>query len=283
MKKFLMVVVLLIGIVNADGLAVKMKDVGANGIKMVTIPNTEVRTIQSMYTNDQYDLYVFLPSNYSKNVKYPLCVVPDAYFKFGWLSDVARNLQDGNMVKPFIVIGIDYGAGWGQPGNHRGRDLTFKKLENDTNTGGADNYIKFIRNEMLPLVKKYYPIDTNDMTYYGCSMGGTFGAYLMFQKDKIFKRFVLASPALCYFSNNLLELEEQYSKTNKALPIDLYLTMGSAEDKNYMVPCFYQFCGAIEKRDYAKLDYHMLIGYELTHATNDFGLYPKILMQIYGK
>lgn len=282
MKK-LLAVVLFAGIVHSDDFAVKMRDTSANGIKMVTIPNTEVRTIKSKYTNDQYDLYIFLPSALTKGGKYPVWVFPDAYFKFGWISDVSRNLQDGKLVKPFIIVGIDYGAGWGQPGNNRNRDLTFGKTDFDSTMGGADNYIKFLRNEMLPLVKKYYPIDTNDMTFDGASFGGTFGAYLMFQKDRVFTRFVLNSPALCYPNNNLMELEERYAKTNKTLPIDLYLTMGSSEDKKYMVPCFYEFCDAIEKRNYAKLNYHMLIGYELTHATNDFGLYPKVLMQIYGK
>jgi hypothetical protein len=50
-----------------------------------------------------------------------------------------------------------------------------------------------------------------------------------------------------------------------------------------MVPCFYQFCDAIEKRHYNKLNYQMIIGQELTHATNDFTLFPKVLLLLYKR
>jgi predicted alpha/beta superfamily hydrolase len=124
----------------------------------VCLDNTEQFSVTSKYViGEKYVIQVGLPINYSSTHKsYPVLYVLDRDKSFGMTKEIADWLMWSNEIKNIIVIGISYGQGMDAWWNNRARDFTPSK---DTifgkdflNAGGADNFIKFFKNELFPMV-----------------------------------------------------------------------------------------------------------------------------------
>ncbi len=257
-----------------------MEQSSPSGLQMATIPNTEVFGITSEATGSDYDIYIFLPSRFSREKTYPVLVHPDAYFTFGGLSDMVRNLQDSELCGEFIVVGISYGAGWGQPGNMRFRDFTFVPIEDRPETGGAAAYLKFVGEELIPEVAKRYPVDVANVTFHGGSLGGTFGGWAMFQPSQPFRAFILSSPALTYGGNDIFSIEAAYAKENEGLPFRVFMTVGGAERRRTLAD-FFQFANILERRNYAGLKLKTYVDVAGLHQTAPMGHLPWVLQEAF--
>ncbi len=156
---------------------------------------------------------IWLPEGYSDTTKYAVLYMHDgqmlydpnqAWNKQSWnIDDVASTLLANNTIKNFLVVGIWNG------GNTRHPDYFPQKpfeqltaVEKDTVTAQlqragrtkeifkpqSDNYLKFIVNELKPLIDKRFSVYTNKENTYiaGSSMGGLISMYAMCEYPEIF-------------------------------------------------------------------------------------------------
>ena len=128
-----------------------------------TISNSEVFVLKSKHTKKKYDIYVKLPSGYTKSKKqYPILILTDAGYAFPLVSSIYRRLKFSNKIDEIIIVGISYAKGE-HFGISRTRDYTPTFSPNEPNgyskearlsSGQADNFILFMKNELIPLGAK---------------------------------------------------------------------------------------------------------------------------------
>lgn len=163
--------------------------------------------IYPMFETKHYqarDVMVWLPEGYDTNKKYAVLYMHDGQMLFdkntswnkqSWNVDsVAQAVQKDGRTRPFIVVGIN---------NHpeyRLYDYMPRKAldyipEGDTllakyniNHFGADNYLRFIVDELKPFIDKNYSTATSRENTFiaGSSMGGLISMYALCEYPNIF-------------------------------------------------------------------------------------------------
>ena len=88
-------------------------------------------------------------------------------------------------------------------GDHvsRYRDYSFRKHDNPEiqkkiQFGQANMHLDFIRNDVIKYVDNAYRTDPNSRTYFGYSMGGEFGAYILLSQPDTFNNYIIGSPSI---------------------------------------------------------------------------------------
>jgi predicted alpha/beta superfamily hydrolase len=65
-------------------------------------------------------------------------------------------------------------------------------------TGGANNFLIFIKNKLIPVIEAQYFSDTLNRGFVGYSFGGLFGAYVLSSEPQLFQHYLLGSPSMNY-------------------------------------------------------------------------------------
>lgn len=219
----------------------------------VSIPNSEVRTLSSKSVGQEYRILVSLPiyPNYAEsNDKYPVLYVLDPDTFFGWVTDLARlatglravGYPTGSFVPPnLIVVGISYPTTvLRQPKllvGLRTRDQTPTKSPDDGMSGGisggAEKFLRFVRDELMPYINRNYRTDPEDSAIVGHSLGGLFTLYVLFHEPSSFRRYVASSPSLWWDKKVIFEHEREYASKHTELPAKLFLSVGGAEELEF--------------------------------------------------
>ncbi|MFH1321528.1 MAG: alpha/beta hydrolase-fold protein [Bacteroidota bacterium] len=223
----------------------------------VCLDNTEQFYIESKYVaGENYIIQVGLPIGYSPSKKsYPVLYVLDGDKSFGMTKEIADWLMWSNEIKDIIVIGISYGKGtniwWGK----RARDYTHC---NDTvsakgwfkSTGGADNFLKFMKNELFPAINKNYRTNKDSVTIMGISFGGMLSSYVLFTQPEMFNSYIIIAPPLSWNYKSIFKLETEYSSNHKELNKTVYIAYGSLDDKDLIINPTDEFIKNIQMRNY---------------------------------
>jgi predicted alpha/beta superfamily hydrolase len=154
-------------------------------------------SLNSDILNQKRYIQVFTPPDYKPGSadKYDVLYVLDGgNWNTGMITRIQSFVQgEGNMPPTIIVsvMGID-----------RNPELTPTHLESwGAPTGGADKFLAFIKNELIPHVNRNYP-SNGDNTLWGHSLGGMFAVYAMLNEPTAFKSFIAVDPSLwwddCY-------------------------------------------------------------------------------------
>ena len=187
----------------------------------VSLISTEKRILHSKIVKQDFEIYISLPYKYfMSDTTYPVLYSLDANVKFGMMSNVVNNL--GTLTRDIpeiIVVGIAYPiksiADWAAL---RKRDTTpTSKPEYDkqwadylnsatgrddivVQSGGADKFLSFILNELIPFVESNYRVSSIDRALHGTSSGGLFTLYALFQQPDTFQRYFAGSPSISWMN-----------------------------------------------------------------------------------
>ena len=108
--------------------------------------------------------------------RYPVVYVLDGGNLFPLLAGYYRYLELGEEVPELILVGISYGTDYFREGNQRSRDYTAEAPEPEF-WGGAGAFLRFLRDELIPMVEARYPADPQRRVILGQSLGGQFVLY----------------------------------------------------------------------------------------------------------
>ena len=247
----------------------------------VYIENTELFTILSKNVPDQiFQIKIDLPESYSKSdtILYPVLYLTDADYIFGIATDMADYLRFGEFMPEIIIVGIAYGTKDGQNGNMRSRD--FKSYPDKNGVIGASRFLKFITEELFPVIEANYRIDNKDKTLFGVSAGGMFATYVLFTNPDIFEKYVINSPVLARANNWAFRLEEKYFKMRKDLPAKVYMSMGEIES---FYPPFPRFINIVKSRNYDGLELKCELLKQGRHFSVISEAFSRGLKSIYSK
>jgi uncharacterized protein len=240
--------------------------------KQVSLDNTEQFSIDSKYvTNENYIIQVGLPAGYSRSGKsYPVLYVLDGDKSFGMTKEITDWLIWSKEIKDIIVVGISYGKGTGAWWEKRARDYTLYK---DTvyyyypNAGGADNFLRFVKNELFPAVNKNYRTSQDSNAIVGLSFGGLLSSYILLTQPDMFKGYIIISPSLFWNGNSILKTEADYNINHKELNKNVYVAYGSSDDKDWVIDPTNEFIGVMQKRKYEGLKFIQQIFNGETHIS----------------
>lgn len=187
------------------------------------VGKTEEFTIKSTIINDDYPIFVFLPSNYNPNEPNQLIIGLDGEFRFDDIANIISEKSQNGSIPPCIFVAV---------GNSEERNRDYTPTKYEYGEGGAENYYNFLKNELIPGLESKYNIDTlNTKTLIGNSFGGLFTHFAMFQDriDNPFNKFISVGCSFWFDSGVIFEYEENYSQKHSDLDVKYFSGMGTLE------------------------------------------------------
>ncbi len=176
-------------------------------------------SINSVVLNEKRVIQVILPDGYKAGLttKYDvLYILDDWNIKLG--RDIQHFIFDEHTMPPMIIVGV----------LNTDRDRDFLPTHNSGNktSGGADKFLKFFKDELIPYINKTYPSD-GDNTLFGHSFGGVFVTYALLNEPQLFNNYVAGDPS--YWWDNGIMLKQVKEKLPSLAGLQKSLYIGGRE------------------------------------------------------
>ena len=177
----------------------------AQELPRVDIPGSQVQKITSqIVAGQEYELDILLPGGYkTSNKKYPVIYLMDSQWDFPLVKSIYGQQYYDGFVPELIIVGVTWGGVNPNPDSLRARDYTPTIEARLPQSGGADKFLSFMKDELFPFIETNYKADNNNRTLMGCSLGGLITLYALFTHTDMFTGYVAASPAIGW-SNELI-------------------------------------------------------------------------------
>jgi predicted alpha/beta superfamily hydrolase len=141
-----------------------------------------------------------------------------------------------------------------------------KREQAGIETGGAKHFLRFITEELMPVMEARYRMDSEDKTLLGHSTGGHFALYTLLNEQQLFQRYIVGSPSLGIGHGVLFNMESDYAKKHQELPVKLFMGIGEEEEHSSFSPAsyldtivsvsdYFRFAAIIEDRAYLNLKF----------------------------
>lgn len=172
-------------------------------------------TLYSNALQEDMQLLVYLPANYSPLYKYTLLIASDGkdYFQLGRIPRVADELLADQQIENIIIVGIPYK-------NVQDRNNKYEP------TGEQHMaYLRFLAHELVPYLDENYPTYQVGMgrTLIGDSLAATVSLNAALKYPNIFGRVILQSPKV---GKELLAAVESFQSAH---PFTVYHVIGKGE------------------------------------------------------
>jgi predicted alpha/beta superfamily hydrolase len=106
--------------------------------------------------------------------------------------------------------------------NMRDRDFLPEKVPYNNLAGGADNFLAFFKDELIPYINKKYPSNGLN-SLFGHSYGGTFAMYALLKAPQLFDTYYCSDPSLSWNDNYLITLANKTFETTTVLDKTLWI------------------------------------------------------------
>ncbi len=203
------------------------------------MPRSEVVPIRDSKTDRQYELYIKLPEDYAKNAdtRHPVVYTTDGAWHMEMLSGAAEFVLPNAIV---VAISWQKNASGDFEGDERPfisrfRDYTVTPASDPETqakykVGQASNHLTFIRDDVIKYVEANYQTDPAERIYFGFSLGGAFGSFILFEEPDTFRHYVLGSPAFNAESLAFIQnLAAKSEATREMLNVNVYVSVGEKE------------------------------------------------------
>lgn len=206
-------------------------------VTMTGLLDAEYFDVESKHVGDTFRIFVAKPP-FVPPQKYPAIYVADGNGFFLLATAIQRMLSLGAECPPAYVIAIGYPTenGYMAATAKRNRDYTptdggdyARAILNSTVAPGGTAFLHFIRDELKPLLEARYDIDPGDATFFGSSLGGLIGAWILLTAPDTFQRYILASPAISWNQEEVWQWERTYASAHQDLKATVFLSAGSLE------------------------------------------------------
>lgn len=179
-------------------------------------------------------LFIALPAERSTTAPHPVLYVLDGNALFPLAAQLVRNgsaRPDSAQVPAPVVVGIGYQTEEPYDIQARADDYTLATLR-DGQGFAADRFLDFVERDLQPWLARQLPIDTQQQTLFGHSLGGLLTLYALLTRAHLFQRYVAASPSIWWGERAVLPYADRFAA--QAAPLDpairLLVTAGSLEE-----------------------------------------------------
>ena len=228
--------------------------------------------IYSQILNEDRRIQIGLPDSYeaNDNEKFPLIFLTDGEWHFDMIYQATKLIYQNGGPK-LMVIGI--------PNTNRTRDLTISKSEEDISSGGANDFIQFLEEELIPYLEINYRV-SNHRTLLGHSAGGLFATYTMLSKPSLFNAFVAVTPTIRWDNYNILDrFENKKPEEIIDTSVQFHLSIGNETGIERLgVLKLDSIYSSISLKEYSFIEYP-----NLSHITVPWNAYFDALNGIFDK
>ena len=201
------------------------------------LPGSDFHLIRSIIADDEFEVsIVILRRTHETGNRLPVVYAVDADTSFAWVAQTAGLMIIGEELPEMIVVGIGHPVGpvlndptatqkWSEA---RQRHMGPTAVE-PQGGGGAEKFLGFIRDELIPFVDSNYPTNPEDRTLLGDSLGGLFSLYTLLHHPETFNRYIAGSPALGRDPGVIFQDEREFAVGRTSLPVKLFMSIASQE------------------------------------------------------
>ena len=197
----------------------------------------------SRETGTDYTIYVDEPGASASREPLPAVLLMDGDFLFEPAVQASRSLRDAGRIPPVVVVGVGYGAGFGAPGNSRGRDYTPTASTDEPGSGHADRFLDYLSGTLWPELAGRHPLRETGRVLAGHSLGSLLVLHALFQARPFFDLALASAPSIWWDNRSILALVSGLRDRQAALKGRLYLGVG-ADD----TPSMLADLGLLEKQ-----------------------------------
>ncbi|MEI9957237.1 MAG: alpha/beta hydrolase-fold protein [Ferruginibacter sp.] len=248
----------------------------------VTLHGSEIRTITSaIVAGQEYQLQISLPGGYkNSNKKYPVIYVMDSQWDFPLVTSIYGQQYFDGFIPEVIIVGVTWEGNHPNPDSLRARDYTPTMESRLPQSGGADKFLSFMKDELFPFIESNYKADSENRTLVGCSLGGLFTLYTLFTHTDMFTGYAAASPAIGWDKEVLYKYEKIFVEKKLTKPVRVYMTVGDVERGK---PVFEKFAGFMQNRNYSNVKLKSKVLENTGHSGTKSETYTRGLQFVFEK
>jgi len=167
---------------------------------------------------------------------YPALLLLDGNATFATALDAYRALRARNGARPApaLLVGIGHGGEGPYDRAARARDYTPAVPGMAPGSGGADAFLSFIEEALLPALRARFPVDPASLALFGHSFGGLLATHALLARPGLFRRVVAASPSLWWGDGAVADRARAFAAAPPpaAAGTELLVTVGSREEED---------------------------------------------------
>ncbi|NQY65587.1 MAG: alpha/beta hydrolase [Alteromonadaceae bacterium] len=191
-----------------------------------------IKELQSELLGEKRSLQIHLPASYQDGSgHYPVLYLTDGPSHFNHTVGTMQFLARNNRMPEMIIVGVS--------NTDRTRDLTPSVAKENFNenlrtAGGADNFVAFFEQELIPHIEKEYRTQPYRV-FSGHSFGGLFAIHIFLTKPELFNAYISVSPSLWWDAERLIKEAPEFFEGKKQFEKSLFISM-AAEGDRMLVP-----------------------------------------------
>jgi predicted alpha/beta superfamily hydrolase len=197
------------------------------------IPGGEIRTLHSSVLEEDRTLYVGLPGDYdATDTDYAVFYKLDGDERsFAMTLSELEELREAKLIPPMILVGI--------PNTDRDRDMLPVAIPGRRGSGGSDNFLKFVQEEMIPFVEENYRASDFNIIM-GTSNTALFAIYAFVHQPSTFDAYLASSPMIGHSPELIQTATERLLSQDLRLDASLYIIYGDEDSSKVVesVPVF---------------------------------------------
>ena len=221
---------------------------------------THRHVIESDTLGESRTVLVRTPPAYDPSQRYPVVYVTDAEWNFELVASYLDYMAE-NEVYPAVIV-------TGAVNVNRNRDYVPREDPYFPDTGGADRYLAFVRDEWVPFVAENYPAAPQRLLI-GHSFGGVFALHALFSEPDLFDALIALGSSAWIADRALFEEAEAYFEANPEHDAFVYMAVGE-NDGGPTVPSSRDLAALFELHAPATLEWT----FDVTPRTEHFKNVP---------
>lgn len=227
-----------------------------------------VNTLSSNVLGEDREFLVHMPDSYSREAghRYPVLYVLDGSSQDVHTAESAALMARIGVMPEILVVGIPNVSGEGRQRDYTPPGMRQDIDEIDSPEGEADQFLTFLKTELIPRVERDYRTDGKRMLV-GNSRGALFVVYSLIAEPSLFDARFAHSPALWRDDDAIVERLERFLASSPNLRGFLYLSLGDAENEK-MTKAFKRAAATLEAKAPPSLRWRADLSRGGTHGDN---------------
>jgi uncharacterized protein len=194
----------------------------------------EKHSIDSKVLGEERPYWIYLPESYNdttySKLHYPVLYLLDGDAHFHTASGVVRHLSSQFQIPEMVIVAL--------PNTNRTRDLTpthSMSSPNDENavmledSGGADAFLEFIRDELFPEIESTYRTQPYRILT-GHSFGGLFALHALLDAPGMFQSYIAIDPSLWWDDQLLVHRADSMINAGQQPDGSVYISLANEPD-----------------------------------------------------
>ena len=191
-------------------------------------PAPQKLTLHSNTLNEDRVVWIRTPQNYEKTQgPFPVLYLADGPTYINLVASTMDILVLGDRMPPLVIVGI--------ANTDRTRDMTPSHADEknpdgtvhaDPTSGGADHFVDFIQNELMPEIKRRYRVAPYKI-FVGHSFGGLLAVHILITRPDMFQAYIAASPSLWWDNESTLHQAQDFFAAQAELNKRFFFDLGN--------------------------------------------------------